>query len=454
MKHKLLSAVAISVLMAAPSLAAANDEGWYVRGNVGYGTHDDTDITGDIVGDIESEGNGAFSVGAGYGFDNNWRLEADVATLFTDLGAINQLPATASSLRTTTYMINALYDFDDLGAFKPYIGAGIGLADIDASLIAQDFINTQGNVQTLADNAACVAFNTCGVNDSANSLAWQVIAGVGYDVTDNLTWDTQYRYLDAGSADFDGVGTNFFDGNSVGTAAITAGLASVAAHSILTGFRYRFGGTTPPPAPVAQVAPAPAPAPTTYSCWDGSSVLNLSNCPAQPAPEVQCWDGSSAANAASCPSRPTVTCWDGSLAYDQTSCPIETRSGVTVQSLCGNQYRQEIIYYEFDKGQSPETRATVNRILDVGEYCNVDNIRVIGHTDSSGSAAYNLNLSKRRAKDVRDELVRQGIRSDVITSDGKGETEPFVDRGDGVKEDLNRRTEVLISLSEAGGIIN
>ena len=452
MKHKLLSAVAISVLMAAPSFAAANDEGWYVRGNVGYGTHADTDITGGIVGDVESEGNGAFSVGAGYEFDNNWRVEGDVATLFTDLGSINQLPATLASLRTTSYMINALYDFDDLGAFKPYVGAGIGLVDIDPSLVAHDFITTQGSVQTVADNPVCVGFGSCDFSESENSVAWQLIAGVGYAVTENLTWDTQYRYLDAGSQDFSGVGTNFLNGAVTGTGAISAGIEDIAAHSILTGFRYRFGGSTPPPPPPP--APAPAPEPTTYACWDGSSVLDLSNCPAQPAPEVQCWDGSSAANAASCPSRPTVTCWDGSLAYDQTSCPIETRSGVTVQSLCGNQYRQEIIYYEFDKGQSPETRATVNRILDVGEYCNVDNIRVIGHTDSSGSAAYNLNLSKRRAKDVRDELVRQGIRSDVITSDGKGETEPFVDRGDGVKEDLNRRTEVLISLSEAGGIIN
>ena len=118
--------------------------------------------------------------------------------------------------------------------------------------------------------------------------------------------------------------------------------------------------------------------------------------------------------------------------------------------LCGEGYRQEIIYYEFDRGQSAETRNTINRILDVGEFCNVDNIRVIGHTDTSGSAAYNLSLSQRRAKDARDELVRQGISSAVITSEGMGETAPFVPTGDGVKEQLNRRTEVMITLSETG----
>ena len=40
----------------------------------------------------------------------------------------------------------------------------------------------------------------------------------------------------------------------------------------------------------------------------------------------------------------------------------------------------------------------------------------------------------------------------TITSEGKGETEPFVQTGDGVKEQLNRRTEVLIQLSETGRV--
>ena len=121
--------------------------------------------------------------------------------------------------------------------------------------------------------------------------------------------------------------------------------------------------------------------------------------------------------------------------------------------MCGNEFRQETIYYEFDRGQSAETRSTIGRILDIGQYCNVGNIRVVGHTDSSGSAPYNLTLSQRRAKDARDELVRQGIDGARITSEGKGESELAVQTGDGVKEQLNRRTEVLISLN-SDGVVN
>jgi len=37
---------------------------------------------------------------------------------------------------------------------------------------------------------------------------------------------------------------------------------------------------------------------------------------------------------------------------------------------------------------------------------------------------------------------------------GRGETENFIERGDGVKEPLNRRTEVLIKLAETGGMFS
>jgi len=81
--------------------------------------------------------------------------------------------------------------------------------------------------------------------------------------------------------------------------------------------------------------------------------------------------------------------------------------------LC-EQYRQEIIYYEFDKGASAETRNTITRLLDAGEFCSVDAIRVVGHTDTSGAASYNLALSKRRANDALNELVRQGVERATI----------------------------------------
>jgi len=51
---------------------------------------------------------------------------------------------------------------------------------------------------------------------------------------------------------------------------------------------------------------------------------------------------------------------------------------------------------------------------------------VTGHTDRIGSEAYNQKLSERRAKQVADYLVAQGVDSSIISSAGKGESEPVV----------------------------
>lgn len=51
---------------------------------------------------------------------------------------------------------------------------------------------------------------------------------------------------------------------------------------------------------------------------------------------------------------------------------------------------------------------------------------VTGHTDRIGSDAYNQKLSERRAKMVADYLIAQGVDSNIITSEGKGKSEPVV----------------------------
>ena len=458
MKQKLLIAAAASAMLAVPSFAAAQDghkeSGWYLKGAVGYGAHTDVDIDGDVIGDVESEGNVAANLGLGYDFGENWRVELDGTTLFTDLGAIAQQPDSFAKLRTDALMLNAIYDFSDFDRWSPYVGAGVGIVRGDATAVAHDFLN---GPSTLVRNSACAgsrSFGTaperaafsCDFSDEDLALGWQLLAGLGYAVTDNLTWDTTYRYLDSGNLDFDGAIVNGVDGSTLPG---NAEFEDVGAHTLMTGFRYRFGDTTaatPPPPPPPPVQPV-----ADYKCWDGSMVFNAGQCPAEPVKvvEVGCWDGSTAASASECPVQPTVTCWDGTLRYNLNECPAQP-----VPTGCTEQYRQEIIYYEFDKGQSAETRNAISRVLDAGQFCNVQGIRVVGHTDTSGAASYNLGLSKRRASDALEELVRQGVNRSVITSEGKGETEPFVDTGDGVREQLNRRTEVLLTLGSIDGLIS
>jgi outer membrane protein OmpA-like peptidoglycan-associated protein len=69
-------------------------------------------------------------------------------------------------------------------------------------------------------------------------------------------------------------------------------------------------------------------------------------------------------------------------------------------------------------------------------------VSVQGHTDSLGSEAYNLLLSKRRAEAVKSELVAQGIAPDRIETSGFGEANPVADNGTEAGRAANRRVEV------------
>lgn len=70
--------------------------------------------------------------------------------------------------------------------------------------------------------------------------------------------------------------------------------------------------------------------------------------------------------------------------------------------------------------------------------------RVIGHTDSTGSEAYNLDLSQDRAKAVRTYLGNHPDLDGVtITSEGRGETEPVADNATAAGRSMNRRVEII-----------
>lgn len=76
-------------------------------------------------------------------------------------------------------------------------------------------------------------------------------------------------------------------------------------------------------------------------------------------------------------------------------------------------------------------------------------ILVTGHTDTSGSADYNLRLSERRAQMVADELERQGVSAADMVLIGRGEEELRIPTGDNVREAGNRRVEIVFDVAVA-----
>ena len=72
-------------------------------------------------------------------------------------------------------------------------------------------------------------------------------------------------------------------------------------------------------------------------------------------------------------------------------------------------------------------------------------IQIEGHTDNIGPAAYNKDLSQRRANAVKDYLVNKGIDSRRISAVGYGEEKPLASNDDEVNgRELNRRVELVI----------
>jgi len=73
------------------------------------------------------------------------------------------------------------------------------------------------------------------------------------------------------------------------------------------------------------------------------------------------------------------------------------------------------------------------------------NLRVEGHTDSTGSAEYNQGLSERRAFSVRDFLAQQGIGGQRMVAVGYGLTRPVADNSTREGRARNRRVEIVIA---------
>ena len=156
-------------------------------------------------------------------------------------------------------------------------------------------------------------------------------------------------------------------------------------HTVTLGLRYAFGAEPVAPAPVYQ-APAPLPAPVAPPA------------PMAPAPA-----------------------------------PAPTA-------------RQFVVYFDWDRSDlTAEARSVITAAANYAKSGQATRLLVVGHADTSGSAAYNIGLSNRRARTTADALVAQGVAGGVISLDGKGETQLARATADGVREPLNRRATIDIN---------
>ena len=101
----------------------------------------------------------------------------------------------------------------------------------------------------------------------------------------------------------------------------------------------------------------------------------------------------------------------------------------------------------FDKGSvqiGAAGVATIRQAAVEAKKPGVKAVEVSGHTDRAGSDRLNNALSLRRARMVRERLIREGVPAALITARGLGESKPFMQTEDGIGQPENRRAEITI----------
>lgn len=92
----------------------------------------------------------------------------------------------------------------------------------------------------------------------------------------------------------------------------------------------------------------------------------------------------------------------------------------------------------------PQFRSTLNEVArTLTEFPNTY-IDVYGHTDSTGSEEYNLNLSRNRAQSVANYLIAQGVQQARIATQGLGESQPVASNATEDGRAANRRVDIRI----------
>lgn len=241
-----LSLAAIAAVLLSP--AAAGAEGLYISGGAGVNFPRESNLDGTgfkLDADIDE---GFAGVGAlGYEFDRGIRLEGELGYRTGEIGSVSGTSA-SGDVNVWSGMGNLLYDIPTGWAVKPFIGAGIGLARVDADGVSP--------------------VSTTAIDDNDTSIAFQGIAGLGYQINEQLNLNISYRYFTAPDLGFMAANGTRVD-------------SDYSAHTVLIGLRFSFGAPkkmmqpaaapapmpapppppAPAPAPMVEKAPAPAPAP-------------------------------------------------------------------------------------------------------------------------------------------------------------------------------------------------
>lgn len=107
--------------------------------------------------------------------------------------------------------------------------------------------------------------------------------------------------------------------------------------------------------------------------------------------------------------------------------------------------RTYLVFFDWDRADlTPRARQIIADAAKASTSVATTKIEVGGHADRTGTAAYNQQLSMRRAQAVAAELVRLGVARNAIAINAFGDTKPLVATAANTREPQNRRVEIVL----------
>ncbi|MER2491996.1 OmpA family protein [Catenovulum sediminis] len=324
-------------------------------------------------------------LGLGYQLDKNWAVELDY-----NMASSETKTASATDTDISLLSINGLYRYAPVGQNSLLAKAGLGQYKLDAGALGEE-----------------------------SKAAIKVGAGYEYFLQPNLS------------------ATVFWD--------LLVSFDSTLIESVPSvGLKYQFGDVSsskPMKSEKSQpVTAAPVQKPAVMDD-DSDGVANTSDLCANTPSGVR-------VNSQGCPFDRDV---DGVYDY-MDECPMTPEGAKVADNGCREQLTETVsieLYVSFPNNSSvipQEYHGEIKKVADFMKQYPDTKVTLVGHTDSSGSAAYNQMLSEKRAARVAAYLVNNfNLESERVLSRGEGETSPIADNSTKEGRNKNRRVTAEIS---------
>tara|TARA_R110001599_G_scaffold83993_10_gene225744 strand:+ start:17333 stop:18532 length:1200 start_codon:yes stop_codon:yes gene_type:complete len=389
--------VLLASLIAASSVAqAAPEEGFTIAPSIGYYNMDNHRGVDNTT---------ALSLGLGYQFGNPWAVE------FVYLNADSEASVGGSDVDVDQYRLDALYHLAEQGNWTPYLAAGVGTTDFSPGE-NNAFINAGG--------------------------------GVKYALNQDLSLRTDFRLI------------NDVEDNELD-------------NLTMVGLHYVFGAkSAPAQEPKSDVAKNLA---AKAADADNDGVIDANDqCLSTPAGVSVDMKGCAldsdkdgvADHKDQCLNTPT------GVSVDMKGCALDSdKDGVAdhldacANSAAGSKVNAKGCYVVLKEAKSirldvqfASNSSVVNakyfpQIKKVAAFLKEypkTSVVIEGHTDDSGSAAYNQSLSEKRAQAIAKVLTKElGVAANRVTAIGYGEEKPLVNNNTAANREANRRVVAIIS---------